>query len=158
MDAVACQRCGTFVPDLGLSERLVCEPCFERLAKAGRYWSANYLKGVGVLLNPTVAMVLLALNLARLGEKRAARQWAVGAAAVAGVYVMFMLSSLKVGNSLVLGAGVTGGLAVGRQWEEQWKQLAAMGAGRANGWLPPVVTVMVLIGFVAVATLLEVVS
>jgi hypothetical protein len=140
---LACTRCGTFITGpsaFELGERRWCAACVEVLKREVRLWPYGYVLGVGALLNFVPAAVLLGLNWQRLGETKQARGMWV-AAAIGLVVFGALLAS---GSSKGAGCGVNLALSVllARPYREPWKKLKALGFGRANVWLPVVLTVV----------------
>jgi hypothetical protein len=142
-----CERCGTFTEGRPLVGPLkVCDACAQRQAKAARYWPAGYLIGVGCLLNPALAALLLTLNYRRLGDAKQARGFAVVTAMLACFYLAVMIFDLPIPASVLLPASIVGGVQIGRAWQGPWASLRERGAQRANLWLPPLLTVLAILG------------
>ena len=151
-----CERCGSFSAEIvALGDRKLCPACVKRTAEAERYWPAGYLSGLGAVLNPGAAAVLLTLNYKRLGDVKQTRAWAIVSAVLVSFYMVVMLADLPIPGGALVGAGIAGGIGIGRAWEPTWKELKAQGAKRANVWLPPLLTLLVLVGFVVVMVVVE---
>lgn len=151
-----CERCGSFSDKLApLGTAKLCPACLDRVLASERFWPAGYLTGVGVLLNPTLSLVLLSLNHRRLGDLKAARAWLIGAVVLGALYVGIMLSDLPIPNSALYPASAIAGFSIGRTFKPQWETLKAVGAKRANVWLPPLLFVLALFGIAVVAAFLS---
>ncbi len=152
---IPCERCGTFSEATSqLAERKLCSPCVSRAASQ-RYWPSGYLSGVGALLNPGLAAILLTLNYRRLGDEKQARSWGIVAACLTAFYVAVMVFSLPIPSGALVGAGIFGGVTIGKNWEAPWNTLKAKGALRANVWLPPLLVVVIALAVGAAVVLLH---
>ncbi len=47
------------------------------------------------------------------------------------------------------------GVGIGKAWEPTWKELHSQGAQTANRWLPPILTLLVVVGAVVVLVILD---
>ena len=151
-----CERCGSFSAEIvRLGERKLCPPCVKRAATADRFWTARYLTGLGALLNPAAASMLLTLNYRRIGDTRQARTWGILSAALLVFYLAVMLFDLPIPGGALVGAGIAAGVSIGKAWEPTWKELQANGAMRANPWLPPILTILAVAGVVVVMVILD---
>jgi hypothetical protein len=145
----ACDRCGTFSEERrALGSRQLCPACLGHLATSARYWWSGYVTGVGVLLNPTAAAVLVALNWHRAGDAARAKQGWLNAGLLALCYAAVLFSRVDLPMGLTLAAGVGLGLSVGRSFRLPSEALRVAGAQSANRVLP------VLLTFVTMGVLL----
>jgi hypothetical protein len=146
MTPAACARCGAFASELtAVVDRVLCRDCVGRLTGQTLY-SGPAVTAVGVLLNPTPAAVMLALNHHRLGDPKA-RGWAIVAAVLAVVYLVLIQVDLP--NSVFLGAGMAGGFAISQAWNKRWPALETAGFKRRNPWWVVLATLGVLAGLIA---------
>lgn len=144
----ACDRCGTFSDERKpLGSRSLCPACLTHVATGARYWSSRYVTGLGVLLNPTPAAVLLALNWQRAGDPKQARQMWVNAGILGVCYLALLFSSVELPSGVTIGVGIGLGVWLGRSFQEPSERLRAAGAQSANRFLPILFT---LIAFAAV--------
>ncbi len=156
---VTCERCGAFVPRVSaLGAQKLCDGCITRIATTVRFWPAGYIKGVGGLLNPALAAVLLCLNYSRLGHRTAARKYAIHAALLIGFYSLVMLSILKIPNMFLWPGAITYSVIAGNDWQPSWQLLKAQGVTRANVWLPPIITLVGLFSVLIGLSLLGVIQ
>jgi hypothetical protein len=147
MTPAACARCGAFATELSVvAGRSLCRPCVDRLA-ASTLYSGQAITAVAVLLNPTSAAVMLALNHRRLGSPQA-RAWGIAAAVIGLVYLGLM--QLEIPNAVFLGAGIGAGYSMTRAWNSQWPALEAAGFKRRNPWWVVLATVGVLVALVVI--------
>lgn len=154
--ATPCERCGSFnAAMVALAGRELCPDCVKRAASTERYWTSRYLTGLGAALNPAAASVLLTLNYRRLGDAKQARTWGILSAVLLAFYLAVMLLDLPIPGGALIGAGVAAGISIGRAWEPTWKELHANGAARANPWLPPILTILAVVGVVVVLVVLD---
>lgn len=143
----ACDRCGTFSDERrALGSRSLCPACLTHVATGARYWSSGYVTGLGVLLNPTPAAVLLALNWQRAGDVKRARQMWLNAGILGLCYLALLFSSVELPGGVTIGVGIGLGVWVGRSFQEPSERLRAAGAQSANRFLPILFT---LIAFAA---------
>jgi hypothetical protein len=150
--ATPCERCGTFSDALtALGTAKICRECIARVVANERFWPSGYLIGVGVLLNPTLSMVLLSLNHRRLGDAKQARNWLIGAVVLGMAYTAIVLSDAPIPGGVLFGASAGAGFTIGRTFQPQWEVLKALGAKRANVWLPPLFALLVLLGLGVIA-------
>lgn len=147
--SAACDRCGTFSPDRKpLGSRQLCAACVTHVAQGARFWSSRYITGVGVLLNPTAAAVLLALNYQRLGEAAKARQMWINTVVLLLCYGALLATDVEIPSGVLLGVGIGLGLYLKRTFHESWERLRAAGAQSASRVLPVLFTLLVLAAFV----------
>lgn len=143
--SAACDRCGTFSDERrALGSRQLCPACLAHLATGARFWSSRYVTGLGVLLNPTPAAVLLALNWQRAGDPRQARQMWLNAGVLALCYLALLLSQVEVPGAVTLGVGIALGTWLGRSFHEPSERLRTAGAQSANRFLPILFTLLAL--------------
>jgi hypothetical protein len=150
--ATPCERCGTFSDALtALGSAKICRECIARLVANERFWPSGYLIGVGVLLNPTLSMVLVSLNHRRLGDTKQARNWLIGAVMLGVAYTTIVLTDAPIPGGVLFGASAGAGFTIGRTFQLQWEVLKSLGAKRANVWLPPLFALLVLLGLGVIA-------
>jgi hypothetical protein len=152
----ACDRCGTFSDERrALGSRQLCPACLTHVATSARFWSSRYVTGLGVLLNPTAAAVLLALNWQRAGDPKQARQMWLNAGILGLCYLALLLSSVELPGGVTIGVGIGLGLWLGRSFHEPSERLRAAGAQSANRFLPILFTLLAF-GLIVVAMVLMV--
>lgn len=147
-----CSRCGAFAKTWEFEPKL-CEACQRRLTESTRFWSDRALTGFGILLNPAVGAVLLALNFKRLGDSSRARTWTVVSAVLIAVYALVVVADVQARG--LFGVNVVFGLFLSRQWAPSWKRLTEVGVQRASVWPPLLITLGVLALFVVGLVLVD---
>ncbi|MEW6433287.1 MAG: hypothetical protein AB1730_17425 [Myxococcota bacterium] len=147
----ACDRCGTFSDERrALGSRSLCPACLAHVATGARYWSSRYVSGLGVLLNPTPAAVLLALNWQRAGDPKRARQMWLNAGILGVCYLALLFSGVELPGAVTIGVGIGLGVWLGRTFQEPSERLRAAGAQSANRFLPVLCTLIAFAVVIAV--------
>jgi hypothetical protein len=132
----------------------VCAECVSRSAKDLRLYPHGYVVAIGILANPVVAAILMAINYSRLGDRDRVRQMAI-TAVVLGVVLAIWLALPTAPTWLALPIGVAISTWLARPYRETWHRLKAAGAQRANVFLP---IVFVVFGVVALGAIVVAVS
>lgn len=152
----ACDRCGTFSDERrALGSRSLCPACLAHVASGARFWSSRYVTGLGALLNPTPAAVLLALNWQRAGDPKQARQMWLNAGVLAICYLALLFAPVEVPGGVSIGVGIGLGVWLGRSFKNASERLQSAGAQTANRFLPILFT---LIAFAVLVVAIALVS
>ena len=143
----ACARCGTFAQLELISGQPLCKPCVERLAATTALYSSRAVRAIAILMNPTAAVAMLAINFGKLGDKARARSWTVGAVVLGVAYLVLM--QLDLPNGIYLGVNVALGLTLGRGWQPEADALHGLGFQKRNPWWVVLITFAALVAYVA---------
>lgn len=136
---VPCDRCGTFTQfPVKVGARNVCDACATLLRRETSLYPYVYTNVVGILLNPSVAAFLAALNWKRLGEREQMRNALVlGMCAVAWTIASM---TLDIPYSIVFFVGIAATrlatLGLKEPLEAHWQA----GGARANRFWPVFIT------------------
>ena len=144
MSEATCERCGAFSDALSpFAGRRLCAACVRREAEGLKLYSFQAMALCGLLINPTVAIAMRAVNARRLHAPNA-NGWLAGAIACGVVFAGYMALPLEVPPVVGLGAGAVLTALVTRGGREEWKQLQARGVKKANPWWPVLIAVMTI--------------
>jgi hypothetical protein len=136
---VPCERCGTFTQaPVKVGARELCDACASLLRNETRLYPYVYTNVVGILLNPSVAAILSALNWKRLGDRERTRN-----ALILGVFAIawtIVSMAFDIPYSIIFFVGVAATriatLGLKEPLEAHWQA----GGSRANRLWPVLIT------------------
>jgi putative flippase GtrA len=133
--------------------RSMCTECEARVRRDIRLWPFGYIVGIGVVLHPTAALVLLGIAYHRLGRLTRG-SWLFAGAALLGVLTAVAVAihaltqatapSLPFGASTALAAAIT--LSAAYPYRDEWSTHRDAGGSRASLLFPILGTLAAIIG------------